>query len=85
MTLSDIQRKAVEDLCEELSGSYTRTESERNFQKVAIADIAEQHSLDKKMLRKVAKIYHKSQFSTVQEEHTELESMYKTVFGADNE
>jgi hypothetical protein len=80
--INDAKRKAIADLCFEMSASMTRAEGERDFQKEAIKNIAEKFELDKKMLRKIARIHHQSKFSTVQEENSELESMYKTVFEA---
>ena len=80
MQINDVKRKAIADLCFELSGSMTRAEAERDFQKEAIKNIAEEHELDKKMLKKIARIYHASKFSTVQEENTLLEETYQNVF-----
>ena len=80
MQLNDIKRKAIADLCSELSASMTRAEAEREFQREAIKNIAEQHELDKKILKKIARIYHTSKFSTFQEETTLLEETYQTVF-----
>ena len=80
LVITDVKRKAIADLCNEMSASMTRAAGERDFQKEAIKNIADQYELDKKMLRKIARIFHQSKFSTVQEENNELESMYQTVF-----
>ncbi len=82
LVINDAKRKAIVDLCFEMSASMTRAEGERNLQKEAIKEIAEKFELDKKMIRKIARIYHQSKFSTVQEENSELENMYQTVFEA---
>ena len=78
--LDDTKRKAIADFCDEMSASMTRAAGERDFQKEAVKNIAEKHELDKKMLRKISKIFHQSKFSTVQEENSELETVYQTVF-----
>ena len=80
LVITDVKRKAIADLCNEMSASMTRAAGERDFQKEAIKNIADQYELDKKMLRKIARIFHQSKFSTIQEENNELESMYQTVF-----
>lgn len=81
VTYSELQIKAIKGLINELSGSMTRVEGERDFQKEAIAAIATEHSLEKPLLKKLARVFHKSRFSTVQEENAELEASYKLVFG----
>lgn len=80
LVITDVKRKAIADLCNEMSASMTRAAGERDFQKEAVKNIADQYELDKKMLRKIARIFHQSKFSTIQEENNELESMYQTVF-----
>jgi gamma-glutamylcysteine synthetase len=65
----------------ELSNSMTRVDGEKSFQKEAITAAAEEHGIEKKLLRKLAKTYHKQNFTeekTVAEEFTEL---YETVIG----
>jgi hypothetical protein len=81
IVLSEIQIKAVKGLCSELSASMTRAEAERSLQKEAVNVIAKENELPKPLLKKMAKIFHKSRFSSVQEENSELESAYTTVFG----
>jgi hypothetical protein len=81
VTYSELQVKAIQGLCNELSGSMTRTEGERDFQKEAVAAVSKEHEIPKAMLKKMARIFHKSKFSTVQEENAELEATYKAVFG----
>jgi hypothetical protein len=81
VTYSELQITAIKGLINELSGSMTRVEGERDFQKEAISAIAKEHSLEKPLLKKLARVFHKSRFSTVQEENAELEASYKLVFG----
>ena len=81
VTYTDIQIKAIKGLCSELSDSMYRTEAERDLQKEAVAAISKEFEIPKAMLKKMARIYHKSKFSTVQEENKELEQTYLAVFG----
>lgn len=78
----DQKKKAIVDFCNEMSASMTRAEGEREFQREAVKNIAEQHQMDKKMLKRIARIYHTGKFSRTQEENTELENTYTTIFGA---
>lgn len=73
--------KAVKDFCDEMSASFSRTAGERDFQKEAVKNLAEQHELDKKILRKMAKTYHASNFATQVADHAEFEETYEALFG----
>jgi hypothetical protein len=79
--MEDIKKKAIKDYVFEMSASMARAEGERDLQKEATKRLAEDHELDKAMLKKLAKIYHKSNFSTVKADTDELETMYETLFG----
>jgi len=81
IAFSDIQIKAIKGLCSEMSASWARMEGERDFLKEAVKNISTEHEIPKPLLKKMAKIFHKSRFSTVQEENTELEESYLAVFG----
>lgn len=69
-------RTAIKNCLQELSNSMTRIEGERDFIKEAIKDICEEHQLSKKTFRKLAKTYHRRNFSVEVAEHEEFESMY---------
>ena len=56
-----------------------RTEGEREFIREAIKDICEKHELSKKTFRRMARVYHKQNFSLELEEHEEFETMYQTI------
>lgn len=80
-TLSEIQIKAIKGLCHEMSASMYRAEAERDLQKNAFKEIATEHELDPGLLKKMARIYHKSTFSTAVSEADALQSSYTQVFG----
>lgn len=73
--------KAVKDFCDEMSASMSRTAGERDFQKEAISALAEKYELDKKILRKMAKTYHASNFATQKADQEEFEIAYEALFG----
>ncbi len=78
--ITDDVKKAIKGLVEEVSGSMLRAEAERDFQKEAIKEIAEKHELDKKILRKMCRTYHKQQFHTEKQDFAVFEETYAEVF-----
>jgi hypothetical protein len=73
--------KAIKDGLEEISKSMTRIEAERDLIKEATKFICEEHELSKKTFRKLAKTYHKRNFSMEVADNDEFETMYETVTG----
>jgi hypothetical protein len=63
----------------ELSASMTRTEGEREFQREAIKELCDNLELSKKTFRRMARVYHKQNFTKEIEEHEEFETMYETI------
>lgn len=74
-------RKAIKDCIKEISSSMTRIDAERDLIKEAIANICEQFELNKKTFRRLAKTYHKQNFSKEVAEHEEFEIMYEQLTG----
>jgi len=75
-------RKKIRGALEEISNSLTRIEAERDLIKDILQDVEDKFELPKKYTRKVAKIFHKQNFKEVQEEQSELETIYETVTGS---
>ena len=59
----------------------TRIEGERDLIKEAVANICEEYELSKKTFRRLAKTYHKQNFSNEVAEHAEFETMYEQLTG----
>jgi hypothetical protein len=59
----------------------SRAEGERDFQKEAISDFAERYEVDKKIVKQVAKIYHRQNYHAISSEHHVLHKCYQQVFG----
>ena len=76
---SPADRKAILDCMKEISASMTRIEGEREFIREAINEICEKQLLSKKTFRRMARVYHKQNFSLELEEHEEFESMYQAI------
>ena len=72
-------RKAILECMKEISNSMARMDGEREFIREAIKDICEKQELSKKTFRRMAKVYHKKNFSKEIEEHEEFETMYETI------
>ena len=80
-----IVAKAVKDFCVEMSASMSRKQGESDFQREAVKNLAEEHELDKKILRKIAKTYHASNFATQKADQEEFEVTYEALYGKQEE
>ena len=76
MLTSPADRKTLLDAVQELSNSMTRVDGERDFQKEAIAEVAGKLNLEKKYVRKLARIYHKNNLNEVKQENEDVETLY---------
>lgn len=71
----------IKKMLSEISDSFTRIEAERDLIKETIEALSEDFAIDKKILRKMARIYHKQNYSTVEAEQEELALLYESVVG----
>lgn len=78
-SLSSEQKQQLKKGIQELDDSMTRVAAERELQKEAIADLAEKLGLDKKLIRRMAKVHHKANFSSEMEENKMFEEFYEGV------
>ena len=74
-------RKAIRKVLDELSASMARIEGERDFISETIKNVSEEHQINKKTLRKMAKTYHRQNFSREVAENEEFETMYEQITG----
>ena len=79
---SAADKKAIKDAMREISSSMTRTEAERDLIKEIINDISEKYEIPKKTFRKLARVYHKQNFTKEIEEHEEFELLYENITAA---
>lgn len=75
-------RKKLLGAIKEIDNSMTRVAAERDFQKDAINQIADELELEKKYVRKLAAIYHKQNLSQVQQETEEVFELYELITGS---
>lgn len=79
MLSNPADRKKLLDCVKELSDSMLRAEAEKDLQKEAIADMAEELNIPKKYIAKVAAIYHKQNFSQIQSERDDIDALYEAI------
>jgi hypothetical protein len=71
--------KKIKDAMEEVTNSYVRIQSERDFIKEAIANLSEAVDIPKKFLSKLAKHYYKQDLDTATMELEDLNIAYENV------
>ena len=64
----------------ECDGAMIRMESEREFIKEAVAAVSEEYNVDKKIIRKLLRVYHKANRDQVIAEADQLDVAYAAVF-----
>ena len=72
-------KERIKSSLEEISNAMTRIESERDFIKEITINICEEFNLSKKTFRKLARTYHKRNFSIEVTEHEEFKDMYEQL------
>lgn len=80
VTMSEVASSAVKGMIAEVSGAMTRIEGERELIKEAIKKVADDHDLDKKVLKQLARIYHKQIFHTIKADNETVEETYSFLF-----
>lgn len=81
-SLSNADRKRIKKVIHEINDSMTRVAAEKDLQKEAIESLAEELSLDKKVLRKMARIYFKAAYNTEKEDVRSFEEFYELIINA---
>jgi DNA repair ATPase RecN len=74
-------RKKIYSAIQEISNSLTRIEAERDLIKDILTDVEDKYELPKKYTRKLSKIYHKQNFTEIQQEQSDVETLYESVTG----
>jgi hypothetical protein len=78
-SLTDSQKKELKEAVQQLNDSMTRVAAERDFQKESINNISDKTGVDKKIIRRMAKVYFKANYSEEQEENRNFEEFYDGV------
>lgn len=78
-SLSDSDRKRLRKAIQELNDSMTRVSAERDLQKETIAEVFDELGVDKKIVRRMAKVYYKANFGEEVEENDNFETFYTKI------
>ena len=73
-------KEKLKKAIQEISNSMTRMDAERDLIKEIIKDAHDEHGIDKKVLRKLARAFHKQNFSEEVATQEEFETLYQEVF-----
>jgi aspartokinase len=76
---SPVDRDKIKKMLAEISGSMTRIEAERDYIKESVKEMSAEFQLSKKTLNKMARVYHKQNFSEEVASHEEFEDLYETI------
>ena len=74
-----VDKKKIKDALFEISGSLTRIEAERELIKDIINDLADNFEMNKKTVRKIAKAYHKQNFTQEVADSEEFQELYQSI------
>ena len=77
--LDATQKKELMKFLKDGSATLTQIEASRDFIKTTRADLAEEMDLNKKVLGKLLKVYHKGNFSIEEMDFVELKDLFEVV------
>lgn len=77
--LSPEDKKVLKKAISEMNDSLTRIGAERELQKEIINEVHDKIGVDKKMIRKIAKVYFRANFKDEIAEANEFEEFYTEV------
>lgn len=78
-SLTDAQRKELKEAIVQMNDSMTRIAAERDYQKETINSINDKTGVDKKIIRRMAKVYFKANYAQEQEDNRSFEEFYDGV------
>ena len=81
---SPADRKKIKDALHEISGSMTRIDAEKDYIREAVKELADEFKLSKRTLNKMARVYHKQNYSQEVASHEEFEGLYETILESKN-
>jgi hypothetical protein len=78
-SLSAEDKKKIKGVIMELNDSMTRMSAERDLQKEAVNNINDALGVDKKLIKRMAKVYYKANYNEEVEENNTFEEFYDTI------
>lgn len=79
-SLTTEDRAKLKSAISEINDSMVRVAAERDVQKEFLDKVSTDLGLDKKLVRRLAKAYYKSNFNNEVEDFTKFEEFYETLF-----
>lgn len=79
MNLNAEQLKRLKDAIREIDVAMTQIDNQKDQIKQIIDDIHDELDIEKKLIRKMGKVYHKQNFANVKIENGEFETFYENV------
>lgn len=79
MKLNEQQKKDIKNCLQEISNSYTRIEAERDLIKEILQRMLDEFEMNKKLSRKLAKVYHKRNIEEEVAANEELTETYSQI------
>jgi len=73
------EKKKLKNAILELNDSMTRVAAERELQKQAIEELYDKLGVDKKIVRRMAKVYYKANYNSETEEENMFRDFYENV------
>ena len=80
-TFNPKEKVDIKNCLQEISNSYTRIEAERDNIKAIIERLAEDFEMNKRLSRRLAKVFHKRNLAEEVAAAEELSSTYEDVVG----
>jgi hypothetical protein len=84
-SLSKADKQRLKKVIQDLNDSLTRVAAEKDYQKEAIGTISEDLGLNKKLVKRMATVYYKSNFKDEIETQKEFEEFYDMVINEKEE
>jgi hypothetical protein len=72
-------RIKIKNMLAEISGSMARMSAERDLIRETIKEMSDQFQLPKRTLSRMAKVYHKQNFTQEVADHEEFETLYENI------
>lgn len=79
MISNEADRKKINQALQEVSNSMTRIDAEKDLIKEVIDDLSKTYQIPKKTVSKLARIYHKQNFTQEAQDFDDLETLYEEV------
>lgn len=79
MISSPEDRKKIFAAIREISNSMTRIEAERDLMKDIVKEVSDTYQVSRKIVNKMAKVYHKQALNQEVADHEEFVEMYESV------